>query len=69
MFICQLLDANKLLVPEPVWKKSIGSITFFANFQYFIAKKVLDPILHCKKCYEVYNMFTIQCCMKIKKWV
>ena len=25
--------------------------------------------IHCKKCYEVYNMFTIQCCMKIKKWV
>ena len=26
-------------------KKSIGSSTFFANLQYFIAKKVLDAIL------------------------
>ena len=27
------------------------------------------PQIHCKKIYEVYNMFTIQCCMKIKKWI
>ena len=24
---------------------NIGFSTFFANFQYFIAKKILDPIL------------------------
>ena len=34
---------------DPVWRKkalvSIGSSTFFANFQYFFTKKVLDPIL------------------------
>ena len=29
----------------------------------------LMTYVHCKNCYEVYNMFTIQCCMKIKNWV
>ena len=33
---------------NPVWKKSISKYWiqyFFANFQYFIAEKVLDPIV------------------------
>ena len=40
--VCQPKTANSSRMKKKV---SIGSSTFFANFQYFIAKKVLDSIL------------------------
>ena len=37
--------ANEIFPYEKKVLVSIGSSTFFANFQYFRAKKVFDPIL------------------------